>query len=66
MTITRGKVKKFLGITIDYSSSGKLIFSVIYYIGKMLYDIPEDMKGESSTPAAHNLFAIAEDSTKLS
>ena len=32
----------------------------------MLGDIPEDMKGESATPAAHHLFDIAEDATKLS
>ena len=32
----------------------------------MLENIPEDMKGESSTPAAHHLFDIAEDATKLS
>ena len=39
---------------------------MIGYIGKMLDVIPEDMKGESATPAAHHLFDIAEDATKLS
>ena len=29
MTITRGKVHKYLGRTIDYSSPGKVIFSMI-------------------------------------
>ena len=38
---------------------------MIKYIGKMLDDIPEDMK-ESATPAAHHLFDISEDATKLS
>ena len=65
-TIMRGKVHKYLGITIDYSSPGKVIFLMIEYIGKMLGDIPEDMKGESATPAAHHLFDISEDATKLS
>ena len=46
-------------MTIDYSSPVKLIFSMINYIGKMLDDIPEDMKGESATPAAHHIFDIA-------
>ena len=45
MTITWGKVYKYLGMTIDYSSSGKLIFLIINYVGKMLDDIPEYMKG---------------------
>ena len=56
MTITRGKVHKYLGMNIYYSSPGKLIFLMIDYIGKMIDDIPEDMKGESDTPAAHHIF----------
>ena len=59
MTITRGKVHKYLGMTIDYSSPGKVIFSMIDYIGKILDYILEDMKGGSATPAAHHLFDIA-------
>ena len=39
---------------------------MIEYIGKILDDIPEDMKGELATPAAHHLFYIVEDATKLS
>ena len=66
MTITRGKVHKYLRITIDYSLPGKLIFLMIDYIGKMLDDIPEYMKGESDTSAVHHIFDIAEDATKLS
>ena len=41
MTITRGKVHKYLGTTIDCSSPGKLIFSMIDYIEKILDNIPE-------------------------
>ena len=59
MTITRGKVHKYLGMTIDYSSPGKLIFSMTNYIGKIHDNIPEYMKGESATPAANHLFDIA-------
>ena len=40
MTITRGKVHKYLRMTIDYSSPGKVIFSMVNYIGNMLDDIP--------------------------
>ena len=59
MTITRGKVHKYLGMTIDCSSLGKVIFLMINYIGKNLDYIPEYMKGESDTPSAHHLFDIA-------
>ena len=48
-------------MTIDYSSPGKVIFSMIDYIGKMLNDITENMKGESAKPSAQYLFDIAED-----
>ena len=65
MTITQGKVHKYLRLNIDYSSSGNIIFLMIDYIGKMLDNILEDTKGESATPAAHHLFDIAEDTTKL-
>ena len=66
MTTTRGKVHKYLGMTIDYSSPGKEIFSRIDSIGKILDNIPEDMKDESATTATNHLFDISEDATKLS
>ena len=62
----RRKVHKHLGMTIDYSLPGKLILSMIDYIGKILDNISEDMKGELSTPAAHQIFDIAEDANKIS
>ena len=40
MAITQGKVHKYLGMDIDYSSPGKVIFSMVDYIGKMLDDVP--------------------------
>ena len=66
MTTTRVKMHRYPGVTIDYSSTGKLILSVVNYMGKVLNDTPEDMKGVSATPAARHLFYIAEDATKLS
>ena len=59
MTIMQGKVHKYLDMTIDYSLPGKVIFSMINCIGKMLDNINKVVKGESSTPAAHHLFDIA-------
>ena len=53
-------------MTIEYYSPGRVILSMVGYLGNILDDIPEDMKGELATPAAHHVFDIAEDSTKLS
>ena len=66
MTIMWGKVYEHLGMTNNYSSPGKVIFLMIYYIGKKIDGIIKDMKSESATPAAHHLFDIAEDATKQS
>ena len=58
MTIMRGKVHKYLGINIDYSSPGKLISLMIDYIVKMIDDIPEYMKGLPATPDAQHLLTL--------
>ena len=58
MTIPWGKIHKYLGMNIDYSSIGKLTFSLIEYIVNMFDGIPEDMKGESSTPVLHHLLIL--------
>ena len=39
---------------------------MINYIGKILDDITEDIKGKSPTPDAQHLFDIAEEKIKLS
>ena len=39
---------------------------MVDYIGNILDKFPEDTKEGSATPAAHHLFDIAEDATKLS
>ena len=66
MNITRVRIHKHLGVTIDYYFPGTVISSMMEYIGKIINDIPEDMKGRSARPAAHHFFDIEEDATKLS
>ena len=61
-----GKTHEYLGMTIDYSSPGKVMLLMVNYIENMLDDIPGYMKGESSTPAAHNPIEIFEDTTNMS
>ena len=46
MTIAQGKIHKYLGITINYSSLVKVSFYMFNHNGNMIDDIPEDMKGE--------------------
>ena len=39
ITITQGKVHKYLGMTIDYFSPGKVILLMINYIRKIINDV---------------------------
>jgi hypothetical protein len=38
-----GKVHKYLGMEIDYSEKGKVIFGMIKYVENMINDFPEKL-----------------------
>ena len=66
LTVTRGKVHEYLGMTIDFSEKGNVKFTMIDYIQEMLDEQPDNMDvGESVTAAAEHLFTVDEDGTKL-
>ena len=65
LTVTRGKIHEYLGMTIDYSLDGKVMISMKEYIKSMLEELPDDMGGESATPAGTRLFQVNEEGTKL-
>jgi hypothetical protein len=62
---TRGPVHEYLRMTIDLSVTGKVKFSMIDYKKDMLEGLPDDMTGESVTPAADHLFTVNADAEKL-
>jgi hypothetical protein len=65
LSITRGKVHDYLGMTIDFSVEGKVQFRMDDYIERLLEDCPEDMDGTAVTPAAHYLFQVNENNPEL-
>ena len=65
LTVTRGKVHDYLGMTLDYSEEGKVKIKMLDYVEKMLADLPKEMDGEAITPAANHLFDVDEDSPKM-
>ena len=65
LTVTRGKVHDYLGMTLDYSEKGKVMIKMIDYAEKMLADLPEEMNGGAPTPAANHLFDVDENQTKV-
>jgi hypothetical protein len=65
LTKTRGKVHEYLGMTIDFSTDGKVRFSMIDYVQAILDNLPEDMDGESATPASNHIFDVDTSCEKL-
>ncbi len=65
ITVTRGKVHDYLGMTLDYSIDGKVQIKMIDSIAKMLQELPEEFDGEASTPAGNDLFKIDENSPNV-
>jgi Reverse transcriptase (RNA-dependent DNA polymerase) len=67
LTVTRGAVHDYLGMTIDYSKKGEVQFSMVDFIDGILSDVPEDMStGTSATPAAEHLFDVNAKAERLS
>ena len=66
LTVQRGLLHDYLGMTIDFSIIGKVMITMIDFIEKMLEEIPEDMNGEKKSPAQPHLFKVnEEDGIKL-
>ena len=67
MTINRGKIHNYLGMTLDYSTAGSITIDMESYIDEVLnetIDIPT-MHGTVNTPAAEHLFKIRDNAPKL-
>jgi hypothetical protein len=67
ITITRGNVHDYLGMTLDFRESGKVKITMLDYIKQMLDDLPDDpaMRGSAPTPAANHLFQVRDNEKKL-
>jgi len=65
LTVTRGHVHEYLGMTVDYSEEGKVAIIMEPFIEAMLDDLPADMDGEASSPAANHLFEVNADAEQL-
>ena len=65
LTTCRGKIHDYLGMMLDFSLPGKVQIRMEEYIRNMLTELPEDMDGMATTPAAEHLFKINETPTYL-
>ena len=60
LTIRHGKIHEYLGMTLDFTLAGKVQIRMEEYIANMLTELPGDMDGMATTPAAEHLFKINE------
>jgi hypothetical protein len=68
MTVSRGKVHKYLGMTLDYTVRGQVKITMFDYVEEILTAFEKaDPKGggTKSSAASENLFKIDEDCEKL-
>jgi hypothetical protein len=68
MTVSRGKVHKYLGMTLDYTIRGQVKITMIDYVDEILtaFDKADpEGSGTKTSAASENLFRIDEDCEKL-
>ena len=67
LTITRGLIHEYLGMTFDLRDKGEVILSQYDFVKKLYDDLPDEMKTGRYryTPAPEDLFKISESSPKL-
>ena len=61
MVVHKGPRHDYLGITLDYSSPGKVVVDMKQYIDKVLSETPPDIKGVAQTLAGEHLFKVNPD-----
>jgi len=61
MSVTRGKVHKYLGMDLDYTGDKCVKISMIKYVDKVIKDFPEKVTNKLATLASDLLFDISED-----
>ena len=69
MTVSRGKIHKYLGMTLDFTVKGQVKISILDYIDEILtaFDKAEPKGGVTKTSAApDSLFKVDESCKKLS
>ncbi len=49
MTVTRGKVHDYIGMTLDFTKKGKVTINMVEYVK----EAPPEMNGEAETPASN-------------
>lgn len=65
LSVTRGRVHDYLGMTLDYSQSGTVKIRMDDYVKNLIANAPDDMTGTAATPRANHLFDVNKEVAKL-
>ena len=65
MVTTRGNIRDYLGMTLDYNIGGKVQITMFEYIDKIIEELPMELNGEPTYPAANHLFEVHDNGIKL-
>jgi hypothetical protein len=68
MTVSRGKVHEYLGMTLDYTVRGRVMISMFGYIDEIIASwekVEPKCTGTKTSAAPENLFTVDEDCEKL-
>ena len=58
LTASYGKVHEYLGMTIDWSTEGKVVFTMYDYLEDILLEAHADFDGKDVTRAISGLFSV--------
>ena len=58
LTVSRGQVHDYLGMTLDFRTKGEVQIKMEHYVDMMLQDTLDKMKGTATTPVAPHLFKV--------
>jgi hypothetical protein len=65
VTVTRGDLHDYLGMTLDYGVEGAVSIRMEDYVENMLEDLPAFFTGSATTPAGEHLFKVDADAKAL-
>jgi Reverse transcriptase (RNA-dependent DNA polymerase) len=65
VTVTRGDLHDYLGMTLDFSTDGQVSIRMQDYVENMVADLPASFDGTALTPAAEHLFKVNDKAEKL-
>ena len=58
LTASYGRIHEYLGMTIDWSTEGVVVFTMYDYLENILDEAPAEFDGEDVTPAISELFTV--------